>query len=102
MSRLSPSHPLSASSNATESRTDLAPDLGQEEMTISQMSPMYGVGLRTLRFPEKPRETSRDLSLPGCTTVEEWILLDCGPEGVRPRRTRDLLAPSGQKFATRH
>jgi hypothetical protein len=102
MSRLSLGHPLSASSNAAESRTEPEPDLGQENMTISQSSLMYGVGLHTLQFPEKPRETTRDLSLPSRPTVEKWVLMDCGPYGVRPRRVRDLQAPSGQKLATRH
>ncbi len=102
MSRLSPSHPLSTSSNATESRIDPPPDLGLQEVTISQMSPMYGAGLRSLRFPEKPREATRDQPLAGDPTVETWVLMDCGPDGVRPRRVHALLAPSDQKFATRH
>ncbi len=61
MSRLSSlSYSPNASSNATESRTEFEPDSGQEEMTISQMSRLYGVSLRTLRFYEdrglmKPR-----------------------------------------------
>jgi hypothetical protein len=102
MSRLSPSHPLSASSNATESRIDPPPDLGLQEVTISQTSPMHGAGLRSLRFPEKPREATRDLPLAGDPTAETWVLMDCGPDGVRPRRVRNLIASSGQKFQTRH
>ncbi len=61
MSRLSSlSYAASASSSAVETKADSAPDAGQEEMTISQMSRLYGVSLRTLRFYEdrgliKPR-----------------------------------------------
>jgi DNA-binding transcriptional MerR regulator len=61
MSRLSSlSYAASASSSALESKADPAPDSGPEEMTISQMSRLYGVSLRTLRFYEdrgliKPR-----------------------------------------------
>ena len=49
---------ISASSVAPESNA--VPDMGQEDMTISQMSRLYGVSLRTLRFYEdrgliKPR-----------------------------------------------
>ena len=94
MGWLSPNHPLSASSNAAESRTVPEPDLAMT--TTGQTRPMVRGG--ALRFPE----TIRDLSLCSHTTVDKWILIDCGPDGVRPRRVRDLLALSGQELATRH
>jgi DNA-binding transcriptional MerR regulator len=59
MSRMS-SLNYSSSASASESKPDPASAAGQEEMTISQMSRLYGVSLRTLRFYEdrglmKPR-----------------------------------------------
>ena len=61
MSRLSSlSFSPSGAPNATQSRAHPEPDSGQEDLTISQMSRLYGVSLRTLRFYEdrglmKPR-----------------------------------------------
>ena len=46
-----PSHSASASSNESD-ETYAAPHSGPDEMTISQMSRLYGVSLRTLRFYE--------------------------------------------------
>ena len=61
MNRLSSlSYPPSASAVAKESQVDPQPEAENDEMTISQMSRLYGVSLRTLRFYEdrgliKPR-----------------------------------------------
>ena len=61
MNRLSSlSYPPSASAVAKESQVDPRPEAENDEMTISQMSRLYGVSLRTLRFYEdrgliKPR-----------------------------------------------
>ncbi len=53
MSRLSSlGYSPSASGSATERKLHPKPDPQQEEMTISQMSRLYGVSLRTLRFYE--------------------------------------------------
>ncbi len=56
---LSLNHAISAESDAPE-EPGAVPDSGQAEMTISEMSRLYGVSLRTLRFYEdrgliKPR-----------------------------------------------
>ena len=61
MSRLSSmGYSASASSGEAENKADSTANPGHEEMTISQMSRLYGVSLRTLRFYEdrgliKPR-----------------------------------------------
>ncbi len=61
MSRLSSlSYAVAASSSEADPEADPVPGSGTEEMTISQMSRLYGVSLRTLRFYEdrgliKPR-----------------------------------------------
>ncbi len=61
MNRLSSlSYPASASTVAKEDKVDPEPEAEKDEMTISQMSRLYGVSLRTLRFYEdrgliKPR-----------------------------------------------
>ncbi len=61
MNRLSSlSYPSSASAIGKENKVDLEPEAEKDEMTISQMSRLYGVSLRTLRFYEdrgliKPR-----------------------------------------------
>jgi len=61
MNRLSSlSYTPSASAIAKENKVDLEPEAEKDEMTISQMSRLYGVSLRTLRFYEdrgliKPR-----------------------------------------------
>ncbi len=61
MNRLSSlSYPASASTVAKDGKVDPEPEAEKDEMTISQMSRLYGVSLRTLRFYEdrgliKPR-----------------------------------------------
>ena len=88
MGRLSPQHPLGAFSNAPENGTDPEPDLGLEDMTISELSRVYNLSLSAPPSSEQP--CGRELFLPGRATVETWILVDCGPDGVRPRRIHDL------------
>jgi hypothetical protein len=102
MSRLSPDHPLSASSDSTQDRVVPETDFGQEKVAITRVSPIYGATLRVLRFGDDPRGTSRALSHAGRTADKSWILAGCGPDGVRPRRVDDLPAPGGQTFETRH
>ncbi len=61
MNRLSSlSYPASASTVAKDDKVGHEPEAEKDEMTISQMSRLYGVSLRTLRFYEdrgliKPR-----------------------------------------------
>ena len=53
MSRLSSlGYSESASASATERKPHVQPAAEQDEMSISQMSRLYGVSLRTLRFYE--------------------------------------------------
>ena len=93
MNRLSSlGHSPSEDSDATESNAE--PSLWREEETISQMARMYEVTLPALQLPAKP-ETTRNVPL-------EWILVDCGLDGVRPRRVHYPLWPRVPKSATRH
>ena len=61
MNRLSSlGYSSNATSIATKGKADREPDPGDEDLSISQMSRLYGVSLRTLRFYEdrgliKPR-----------------------------------------------
>ncbi len=61
MNRLSSlSYPANASAVAQDNKVNPDPEADKDEMTISQMSRLYGVSLRTLRFYEdrgliKPR-----------------------------------------------
>jgi hypothetical protein len=99
MSRLSLSDWLWASSDAAEDSADpeTEPDSAQEALTTNKASRLYDVGLPTLQLPAKSRETTGYLPL-----AAKWTLVDCGPDGVRPRRVLDLLAPDGQKLPTWH
>ncbi len=47
-------------------------------------------------------KTTRNRSLSGRPAVNEWVFVDCGPYGVRPRRLMNSLGPSVQKIATWH
>ena len=60
MSSLTYSYSASAAAGAAEGKASVKPETGPAELTISQMSQLYGVSHRTLRFYEdrgliKPR-----------------------------------------------
>jgi len=100
MGPLSHRHLPGAFSNAPGNSTDLELDLDPEGMTISEMFPMSELGL-SMHFPELPRGASSALFLPGRAMLDSWILVDCGSEGVRPRRVHDRPVLWGRK-PTRH
>ena len=86
--RLSSRHPLGASSSAPEQRR--IPEGGSAPEDIGEMSPIDDPGLSTPQLSEQPWGTNRELLLPSRAMVERWVLVDCGPDGVRPRRIHDL------------
>ena len=85
MSPLSHHHPVGAFSHRPDNSTDLERDFDLEDITISEMSPISELGL-SMHFPSG---TSCDPLLPGRAMLDSWVLVDCGPEGVRPRRVHD-------------
>jgi DNA-binding transcriptional MerR regulator len=101
MSRLSSlSYSPSASSIATESKTVLEPNSGQEEMTISQMSRLYGVSLRTLRFYEdrgliKPRREGNARYYRAADRVRMDMILRGKKLGFTLSEISDLIGGKG-------
>ncbi len=51
---------------------------------------------------KRAAKTPRKRPLSGRPAVNEWVSVDCGPYGVRPRRLMNSLGPSVQKIATWH
>jgi len=88
MGQLSPHHPLAAFSNAPENRACPEPDLGPGDMAISDLSRACDLSPNAPPCSEQP--CGRELFLPGRAAVQTWVLVDCGPDGVRPRRIHDL------------
>ena len=101
MSRLSSlSYAASASSSATETQADSAPDPGQDEMTISQMSRLYGVSLRTLRAYEdrgliKPRREGNARYYRGADRVRLDMILRGKKLGFTLSEISDLIGGKG-------
>jgi DNA-binding transcriptional MerR regulator len=101
MSRLSSlSYSASAFSGEAESKADPAPDSGQEEMTISAMSRLYGVSLRTLRFYEdrgliKPRREGNARYYRGSDRVRLEMILRGKKLGFTLSEISDLIGGKG-------
>jgi len=106
MSRLSSlNYSPSAFSNATESKALPEVDSGAEEMTISQMSRLYGVSLRTLRFYEdrsliKPRREGNARYYRGADRVRMEMILRGKKLGFTLSEISDLIGGKGANDAS--
>jgi DNA-binding transcriptional MerR regulator len=77
-----------------------APDLAQSEMTISQMSRLFGVSLRTLRFYEdrgliKPRREGNARFYRGADRVRMEMILKGKKLGFTMTEIQDLIGGKG-------
>ena len=86
MGQLSPHHSLGAFSNGPENGPCPEPDLGPGDM--SEPSRIYDLSPSAPPSSEQP--CGRELFPPARAAVQTWVLVDCGPDGVRPRRIHDL------------
>jgi DNA-binding transcriptional MerR regulator len=104
MSRMSSlNYATSGASGAPEGEANVAPEAGQAEMTISQMSRVYGVSLRTLRFYEdrgliKPRREGNARYYRGADRVRMEMILRGKKLGFTLTEINDLI---GGKAPTR-
>src|SRR5271169_4770039 len=90
----------SGASGALEGEADVAPEAGQAEMTISQMSRLYGVSLRTLRFYEdrgliKPRREGNARYYRGADRVRMEMILRGKKLGFTLTEIQDLIGGKG-------
>ncbi len=101
MSRMSSlNHATSAASAAPEGEANAAPESGQAEMTISEMSRFYGVSLRTLRFYEdrgliKPRREGNARYYRGADRVRMEMILRGKKLGFTLTEINDLIGAKG-------
>ncbi len=89
-----------ASSPALEEEDRAAPDPAQSEMTISQMSRIFGVSLRTLRFYEdrgliKPRREGNARYYRGPERVRMEMILKGKKLGFTLTEIQDLIGGKG-------
>ena len=89
-----------ATSGATESKGGQEPDSGLQELTISQMSRLYGVSLRTLRFYEdrsliKPRRQGNARYYRGVDRVRMDMILRGKKLGFTLCEISDLIGGKG-------
>jgi DNA-binding transcriptional MerR regulator len=90
----------SAAANAPEEDEHAQPDPGQAEMTISQMSRLYGVSLRTLRFYEdrgliKPRREGNARYYRGADRVRMEMIMRGKKLGFTLTEINDLIGGKG-------
>ena len=95
MSRLS-----SLSFSSSDAPNGHAPDSGPEDMTISQMSRLYGVSLRTLRFYEdrgliKPRRDGNARYYRGADRVRMDMIVRGKKLGFTLSEIGDLIGGKG-------
>ena len=101
MSRMSSlKHATSAASTAPEEEADITPDSAQAEMSISEMSRLYGVSLRTLRFYEdrgliKPRREGNARYYRGADRVRMEMILRGKKLGFTLTEINDLIGGKG-------
>ena len=101
MSRmLSVNYVASAASGAPEGEANAGHDSGPTEMTISQMSRLYGVSLRTLRFYEdrgliKPRRDGNARFYRGADRVRMEMILRGKKLGFTLTEINDLIGGKG-------
>ncbi len=101
MSRMSSlNHAISGVSTPLEEEIHAAPEPGQAEMTISQMSRAYGVSLRTLRFYEdrgliKPRREGNARYYRGADRVRMEMILKGKKLGFTLTEINDLIGGKG-------
>jgi DNA-binding transcriptional MerR regulator len=89
-----------ASSLSHEEESQPAPELAQAEMTISQMSRVFGVSLRTLRFYEdrgliKPRREGNARYYRGPDRVRMEMILKGKKLGFTLTEIQDLIGGKG-------
>jgi DNA-binding transcriptional MerR regulator len=101
MSRMSSlNHATSPDSGPREGEANNAAEDGQAEMTISQMSRMYGVSLRTLRFYEdrgliKPRRQGNARYYRGTDRVRMEMIIRGKKLGFTLTEISDLIGAGG-------
>ncbi|MFY9972426.1 MAG: MerR family transcriptional regulator [Roseiarcus sp.] len=101
MSRMSSlNYATSGPSGAPEGEANAAPEAGQVEMTISQMSRLYGVSLRTLRFYEdrgliRPRREGNARYYRGADRVRMEMILRGKKLGFTLTEINDLIGGKG-------
>lgn len=101
MSRMSSlNYATSAASGAPEGEASAGPESGPAEMTISQMSRLYGVSLRTLRFYEdrgliKPRREGNARYYRGADRVRMEMILRGKKLGFTLTEINDLIGGKG-------
>jgi DNA-binding transcriptional MerR regulator len=101
MSRMSSlNYATSAASGAPEGEVNAGPESGLAEMTISQMSRLYGVSLRTLRFYEdrgliKPRREGNARYYRGADRVRMEMILRGKKLGFTLTEINDLIGGKG-------
>ncbi len=101
MSRMSSlNYATSGPSGTPEGEANVAPEAGQAEMTISQMSRLYGVSLRTLRFYEdrgliKPRREGNARYYRGADRVRMEMILRGKKLGFTLTEINDLIGGKG-------
>lgn len=93
-------HTIRAASAAPEEEANATPDSGQTEMTISEMSRLYGVSLRTLRFYEdrgliKPRREGNARYYRGTDRVRMEMILRGKKLGFTLTEINDLIGGKG-------
>ena len=101
MSRMSSlNYATSGPSGAPEGEANVTLEAGQAEMTISQMSRVYGVSLRTLRFYEdrgliKPRREGNARYYRGADRVRMEMILRGKKLGFTLTEINDLIGGKG-------
>jgi DNA-binding transcriptional MerR regulator len=93
-------HATSAATAAREEEASATPDSGQVEMTISEMSRLYSVSLRTLRFYEdrgliKPRREGNARYYRGADRVRMEMILRGKKLGFTLTEINDLIGGKG-------
>jgi DNA-binding transcriptional MerR regulator len=100
MSRMSSLNATKSYSNQAEEDAKATPAYEQAEMTISQMSRLYGVSLRTLRFYEdrgliKPRREGNARYYRGVDRVRMEMILRGKKLGFTLTEISDLIGSAG-------
>jgi DNA-binding transcriptional MerR regulator len=102
MSRMSSlNYATSGASGAPEEEANVAPEAGQAEITISQMSRLYSVSLRTLRFYEdrgliRPRREGNARYYRGADRVRMEMILRGKKLGFTLTEINDLIGGKAQ------
>lgn len=100
MSRMSSLNVAKSYSNEAQEDAKAKPESDQDEMTISQMSRLYGVSLRTLRFYEdrgliKPRREGTARYYGGVDRVRMEMILRGKKLGFTLTEITDLIGGAG-------